>query len=69
MISYSVESDDGIMYASPLGAMNSEDSGAVSEFDSTALTLITGKAGFEEVTIGRMNLVSKAASASLAWTF
>ena len=54
---------------SPLGAMNSEDVAAVSEFDTTALTLTTGQAGSEEVTVGIMNLVSKAVSASLAWTF
>ena len=50
----------------PLGTKNSEDAGAVSEFDMTALTLTTGQAGSEEVTVGRMNLVSKAASMSLA---
>ena len=68
MISYSVESDDGIMYASPLGAINSVDAAAVSEFDTTALTLTIGQAESEEVTVGSVNLVSKAA-ASLAWTF
>ena len=54
------------MYASPLGAINSVDAAAVSEFDTTALTLTTGQAESEEVTVGRMNLVSKAASMSLA---
>ena len=54
---------------SPLGTTNSEDTGAVSEFDSTTLTLTTGQAGSEEVTVGIMNLVSKAGSASLAWTY
>ena len=57
------------MSISPLGVVNSEDAGAVSEFVSTALTLTTGQADSEEITVGRMNLVSKAASASLAWTF
>ena len=51
---------------SPLGTTNSEDTGAVSEFDSTTLTLTTGQAGSEEETVGRMNLVSKVASMSLA---
>ena len=57
------------MLISSLGVVNSEDAGAVSEFVSTALTLTTGQADSEEVTVGTINLVSKAASASLAWTY
>ena len=69
MYYFSVESDDGTMLSSPLGDINSEDTGAVNELDSTTLTLKTGHIAFEVVTLGRMNLVSKAASASLASTY
>jgi len=69
MYYFSVESDDGTMLSSPLGAINSEDTGAVNELDSTTLTLKTGQKAFEVVTLGRMNLVSKEASESLASTY
>ena len=56
------------MFASPLDATNSVDAAAVSEFESTALKKIKigHAADSEEVTVGRVNFVSKAASASLA---